>query len=225
MTIRVLLADDQALIRGGFRLILDAEPGIDVVGEATNGREAVDLARSSRTDLVLMDIRMPDVDGLEATRLIAGDEDLAGVRVLILTTFENDDNVVRALRAGASGFLGKNVEPADLVRAVQTVAAGESLLSPTATRSLITRFLSQPELPPLPAAGPLDGLTDREREVLTFVAHGLSNDDIADRLCLSPLTAKTHVNRAMTKLGVRDRAQLVVLAYQNGLVRPGDQLP
>ncbi len=225
MTIRVLLADDQALIRGGFKLILDAEPSIDVVGEATNGREAVDLARTSRTDLVLMDIRMPDMDGLEATRLIAEDEDLAGVRVLILTTFENDDNVVRALRAGASGFLGKNVEPADLVRAVQTVAAGESLLSPVATRSLITRFLSQPELPPLPPAGPLDGLTDREREVLTLVAHGLSNDDIADRLCLSPLTAKTHVNRAMTKLGVRDRAQLVVLAYQNGLVRPGDQLP
>jgi DNA-binding NarL/FixJ family response regulator len=224
VTIRVLLADDQALIRGGFKLILDAEPGIDVVGEATNGREAADLARSSRADVVLMDIRMPDVDGLEATRLIAENHDLSGVRILILTTFENDDNVVRALRAGASGFLGKNVEPADLVQAVRTIAAGESLLSPRATQSLISRFLSQPDLTPLPPARPFEGLTDREREVLIMVAHGLSNEEIAERLYLSPLTAKTHVNRAMSKLGVRDRAQLVVLAYQSGLVNRGDHL-
>jgi DNA-binding NarL/FixJ family response regulator len=225
VTIRVLLADDQALIRGGFKLILDAEPGIDVVGEATNGREAVDLVRLCKADIVLMDIRMPDMDGIEATRRIAADDGLTGVRILILTTFENDDNVVRALRAGASGFLGKNVEPADLVRAVQTVAVGESLLSPAATHSLIVQFLNQPELQPLPPAGPLEGLTDREREVLVMVAHGLSNNDIAERLHLSPLTAKTHVNRAMTKCGVRDRAQLVVLAYQHGLVRAGDSLP
>ncbi|MEV6346425.1 response regulator transcription factor [Actinoplanes sp. NPDC051851] len=225
MTIRVLLADDQALIRGGFKLILDAEPGIEVVGEAVNGREAVDLARISRADIVLMDIRMPDVDGLEATAQIVASEDLAGVRVLILTTFENDENVLRALRLGASGFLGKNVEPADLVRAVRTVAAGDSLLSPAATHSLITQFLNQPEEPPLPPADPLEGLTDREREVVVLVAHGLSNEEIADRLHLSPLTAKTHVNRAMAKLRARDRAQLVVLSYQKGLVRPGDTLP
>nr|BFE59432.1 response regulator transcription factor [Dactylosporangium thailandense] len=225
MTIRVVLADDQALIRGGFRLILDGDPGIDVVGEATNGLEAVDLARSTRADVVLMDIRMPEMDGLEATRRIAGDHQLSGVRILILTTFENEENVVRALRLGASGFLGKNVEPDDLVRAVRTVAAGEALLSPIATQSLITRFLRHPDLPPLPPAGPIDVLTDREREVLVLVAHGLSNDEIADRLYLSPLTAKTHVNRAMAKLDVRDRAQLVVLAYQSGLVRPGDAPP
>jgi DNA-binding NarL/FixJ family response regulator len=222
VTIRVLLADDQALIRGGFKLILDAAPGIQVVGEAGNGREAVELARTSRADIVLMDIRMPDVDGIEATRLIAADEDLAGVRILILTTFDNSDNVVRAIRAGASGFLGKNVDPPDLVRAVHTVAAGEALLSPAATQTLISQFLDQPEPPPV---DPMQGLTDRERQVLILVAHGLSNDEIADRLFLSPLTAKTHVNRAMTKLGVRDRAQLVVLAYQRGLVRPGDPRP
>ncbi|MFF5078230.1 response regulator [Actinoplanes sp. NPDC000266] len=225
MTIRVLLADDQALIRGGFKLILDGEPDIEVVGEASNGRDAVDLARSSRADVVLMDIGMPDLDGLEATQLIAEDDSLSGVRILILTTFENDDNVVRALRAGAGGFLGKNVDPPDLVRAVKTIAAGESLLSPRATQVLISRFLSHPELAPLPEAHPIQGLTDREREVLTMVAHGRSNEEIAQRLHLSPLTAKTHVNRAMTKLGVRDRAQLVVIAYQSGLVRAGDPPP
>jgi DNA-binding NarL/FixJ family response regulator len=225
VTIRVLLADDQALIRGGFKLILDSDPDIEVVGEALNGREAVDLARTARADVVLMDIRMPEMDGIEATRRIAAHEDLAGVRILVLTTFENDDNVVLALRAGASGFLGKNVDPAELIRAVRIVAAGESMLSPTATRSLVSQFLSQPVTGALPDPVPLDGLTDREREVVTLVAHGLSNEEIAERLYLSPLTAKTHVNRSMTKLGVRDRAQLVVIAYQSGLVRPGEPQP
>jgi DNA-binding NarL/FixJ family response regulator len=225
VTIRVLLADDQALIRAGFSMIIGAEPDLEVVGEAANGREAVDLARSERADVVLMDIRMPVLDGIEATKRIAADDDLAGVRILVLTTFENDENVVLALRAGASGFLGKGVEPADLVRAIRVVAAGESLLSPRATGSLIGRFLAQAEPGPMPAPVPLEGLTDREREVLTLVAHGFSNDDIAARLYLSPLTAKTHVNRAMTKLGVRDRAQLVVIAYQTGLVRPGEPPP
>lgn len=225
MTIRVLLADDQALIRAGFALIIGSEPDLEVVGEAVNGREAVELARSARADVVLMDIRMPEVDGIEATKRIAADEDLAGVRILVLTTFENDDNVVLALRAGASGFLGKGVEPADLVRAIRVVAGGEALLSPKATRSMIGRFLSQNEPGPLPTPEPLAALTEREREVLALAAHGLSNDDIAAKLYLSPLTAKTHVNRAMTKLGVRDRAQLVVIAYQTGLVRPGDPLP
>jgi DNA-binding NarL/FixJ family response regulator len=225
VTIRVLLADDQALIRAGFALIIGSEPDLEVVGEARNGREAVELARSERADVVLMDIRMPEVDGIEATKRIAADEDLAGVRILVLTTFENDDNVVLALRAGASGFLGKGVEPADLVRAIRVVAGGEALLSPKATRSMIGRFLSQNEPGPLPSPEPLAALTEREREVLALAAHGLSNDDIAAKLYLSPLTAKTHVNRAMTKLGARDRAQLVVIAYQAGLVRPGDPLP
>jgi DNA-binding NarL/FixJ family response regulator len=225
VTIRVLLADDQALIRAGFALIIGSEPDLEVVGEAANGREAVELARSERADVVLMDIRMPEVDGIEATKRIAADDDLAGVRILVLTTFENDDNVVLALRAGASGFLGKGVEPADLVRAIRVVASGEALLSPKATRSMIGRFLDQNEPGPLPSPEPLAALTEREREVLALAAHGLSNDDIAAKLYLSPLTAKTHVNRAMTKLGVRDRAQLVVIAYQTGLVKPGDPLP
>ncbi|GIM88622.1 response regulator [Paractinoplanes toevensis] len=226
MTIRVLLADDQALIRAGYKLILDGKPGIEVVGEAGHGADAVRLARTTRADVVLMDIRMPEMDGLEATRRITADEDLDGVRILVLTTFENDDNVVRALRAGASGFLGKNMEPDELVHAVRTVAAGEALLSAAATRSLICQFLSRPELEPLPEPefGRLDTLTEREREILILVAHGLSNEEIAVRLHVSPLTAKTHVNRAMTKLGIRDRAQLVVLAYQRGLVRPGEKL-
>jgi DNA-binding NarL/FixJ family response regulator len=225
MTIRVLLADDQALIRAGFAMIIGAEPDLQVVGEAANGREAVELARTERADVVLMDIRMPEVDGIEATKRIAADEDLAGVRILVLTTFENDSNVVLALRAGASGFLGKGVEPADLVRAIRVVAAGETLLSPKATASLVGRYLARPEPGPLPAPASLEGLTEREREVLALVAHGLSNEDIASKLYLSPLTAKTHVNRAMTKLGVRDRAQLVVIAYQSGLVKPGDPPP
>ena len=222
MTIRVLLADDQKLIRAGFRVLIESAPDLTVVGEATTGREAVELARSARADVILMDIRMPDLDGIDATRQITDDEDLAGVRVLILTTFEIDENVLRALRAGASGFLSKGVEPADLLDAIRIVAGGEALLSPKATRSLIAQFLDQPEPGPLAAPTQLDGLTDREREVLTLVAEGLSNDDIAERLYVSPLTAKTHVNRAMTKLGARDRAQLVVIAYRSGLVRPGD---
>jgi DNA-binding NarL/FixJ family response regulator len=223
--IRVLLADDQTLIRDGFRVLIDSAPDLEVVGEAANGREAVTLARSARADVVLMDIRMPELDGIEATRLITADEDLAGVRVLILTTFEIDENVLRALRAGASGFLSKSVGRTELLEAVRVIAGGEALLSPKATQSLITRFLDLPEPMPLPAPAALDGLTDRERETLALVAAGLSNDDIAERLYVSPSTAKTHVNRAMTKLGVRDRAQLVVIAYQSGLIRPGDMPP
>ncbi|MEY9968033.1 DNA-binding NarL/FixJ family response regulator [Streptacidiphilus sp. MAP12-16] len=221
MTIRVLLADDQALLRGTFRMLIDSTADMEVVGEAANGREAVELARSSRADVLLMDIRMPELDGLAATRLICADENLAGVRVLILTTFEFDEYVAEALRAGASGFLGKGMRPEELLDAVRTVAAGDSLLSPTATRSLITRFLAQPERSTPIAPGRLDALTPRERDVMGLVALGLSNDDIAERLFLSPLTVKTHVNRAMTKLGARDRAQLVVVAYQCGLVLPG----
>jgi DNA-binding NarL/FixJ family response regulator len=219
VTIRVLLADDQALIRAGFKVLVDSAGDLEVVGEAATGREAVDLARRLRADVVLMDIRMPELDGIEATRLITADEDMAGVRVLILTTFEIDENVLRALRAGASGFLSKGVEPSDLLDAIRVVAAGEALLSPGATRSLIARFLTQPEPSSSVAPSQLAGLTDREREVLTLVAAGLSNDDIAEKLYVSPLTAKTPVNRAMTKLGARDRAQLVVIAYQSGLVR------
>ncbi|RSM87571.1 DNA-binding response regulator [Kibdelosporangium aridum] len=225
MIIRVLLVDDQPLIRAGFRMFLAAEPDIEIVGEAGNGREAVRLARKCRADVVLMDIRMPEFDGIDATREIADSEDLAGVRILVLTTFENDENVVRALRAGASGFLGKNVEPAELLRAIRVVAAGEALLSPAATRGLVSQFLSHVQPDPLPAPEGLDRLTEREREVLVLVAHGLTNDEIGERLFLSPLTVKTHANRAMAKLGARDRAQLVVIAYQSGLVRAGDPGP
>ncbi|WP_158847827.1 response regulator transcription factor [Saccharothrix deserti] len=227
MTIRVLLADDQALIRAGYKMILDSEPDIEVVGEAVNGREAVFLARTTRADVILMDIRMPEVDGIEATRRIAADDDLAGVRVLVLTTFENDENVLLAVRAGASGFLGKNVGPDELIHAVRVVATGDAMLSPKATRGLVLHVLNQPEAaaPPQATTTALKHLTDREREVVVLVAHGLSNDRIAESLHLSPLTVKTHVNRAMTKLGVRDRAQLVVIAYQNGLVRPGEPPP
>ncbi|MFI5833365.1 response regulator [Micromonospora sp. NPDC051300] len=219
MSVRVLLADDQTLIRAGFRALIDSAPDLLVVGEAATGREAVERARATRADVVLMDIRMPDLDGLAATREITADEDLAGVKVLILTTFEVDEYVFEALRAGASGFLGKGVEPVELLDAIRTVAGGEALLSPKATRGLITRFLAQPE--PRPGATPerLRVLTEREREVVALVAAGLSNEQIAQRLVVSPLTAKTHVNRAMAKLDVRDRAQLVVIAYQSGLVR------
>ncbi|GAA4736367.1 DNA-binding response regulator [Phytohabitans rumicis] len=224
MTIRVLLADDQALIRAGYKMILDSEPGIEIVGEALDGREAVALARSARADIVLMDIRMPTMDGIEATRRIAADDDLAGVRVLVLTTFENDDNVMLALRAGASGFLGKNVGPDELINAIRVIAAGDGMLSPKAVRGLLGHLRTQPDIPAATRV-PLDVLTDREREVLVLVAHGLSNEAIGERLYLSPLTAKTHINRAMTKLGVRDRAQLVVVAYQSGLVKPGSPAP
>ena len=218
MTIRVLLADDQVLIRSGFRALIDSAPDLEVVGEAADGAEAVALARATRADVVVMDIRMPDVDGIEAARRICADDDLAGVRVLILTTFELDDQVLDAVRAGASGFVGKGVEPQVLLDAVRTVAAGDALLSPKATRALISRYL-QPAQDPIAAPRSLSALTNREREVVALVAVGLSNDEIATRLYLSPLTAKTHVNRAMMKLAARDRAQLVVLAYQSGLVR------
>jgi DNA-binding NarL/FixJ family response regulator len=219
VTIRVLLADDQPLLRAGFRVLVDTAPDMAVVGEAATGREAVDLARQTRADVVLMDIRMPDLDGLTATRLITEDEDLAGVRVLILTTFEIDEYVFQALRYGASGFLGKSAEPDELINAIRIVNRGDALLSPAATRGLIARFLSYPDHQGAPAPQRLAALTDREREVLTLVAAGLSNDEIAQRLVVSPATAKTHVNRAMVKLGARDRAQLVVVAYTSGLVR------
>ncbi|GAA2401899.1 response regulator [Streptomyces coeruleofuscus] len=220
MTIRVLLADDQVLVRASFRMIIDSEPDLEVVGEAATGGEAVGLARSTRADVVLMDIRMPDMDGLAATRAISADEDLAGVRVLILTTFEADENVFQALRAGASGFLGKGVELSDLLDAIRLVARGEALLSPRATKALIAQYLTTPDLTNAPAPE-LTSLTERERQVLVLVAAGLSNDAIAGQLHVSPWTAKTHVNRTMTKLGVRDRAQLVVIAYQTGFARPG----
>ncbi|MBO0871180.1 MAG: response regulator transcription factor [Micromonosporaceae bacterium] len=218
--IRVLLADDQPLLRGGFRVLIDAAPDLQVVGEAATGREAVELARGTRADVVLMDIRMPELDGLTATRLITEDEDLAGVRVLILTTFEIDEYVFRALRAGASGFLGKSAEPDELLDAIRLIDRGEALLSPAATRSLIARFLSTPDRRDAPVSQRLSTLTEREREVLGLVGEGLSNEDIAQRLYLSPQTVKTHINRAMVKLDAHDRAQLVVVAYQTGLVRP-----
>src|SRR5216683_1346170 len=221
MTIRVLLADDQALLRAGFKVLIDAAPDLTVVGEACTGRAAVALAMQVRPDVVLMDIRMPDTDGIAATRQIAANEELAGVRVLILTTFEVDEYVFQALRAGASGFLGKGVEPGELLDAIRTVASGDALLSPAATRSLIARFLASPHSDGLPASERLAVLTGREREVLSLVAAGLSNDDIARHLVVSPATAKTHVNRAMAKLGAHDRAQLVMIAYESGLVRPG----
>ena len=223
MTIRVLLADDQALLRGTFRLLIDAQPDLDVVAEASNGREAAQLARELRPDVVVMDIRMPEVDGIEATRLIAQDEDLAGVKILVLTTFEEDDLVVEALRAGASGFLGKGVEPAQLLEAIRLVAAGEALLSPAATKGLITRLLAQPSPGDLVDPQRLATLTPREREVLALVGTGLANDEIAERLFVTPVTVKTHANRAMAKLGARDRAQLVVIAYETGLVRAGER--
>jgi DNA-binding NarL/FixJ family response regulator len=220
--IRVLLADDQALIRAGFRVLVDAADDLEVVGEATDGQQAADLARRARADVVLMDIRMPGVDGLEATRRICADEDLAGVKVIILTTFESDEYVYQALRAGASGFLVKDTEPAELLQAIRVVARGDALLSPSVTRRLITDVARRPEPPP--ASGQvLSALTDREREVMALVAEGMSNDEIAARLFLSPLTSKTHVSRIMTKLNARDRAQLVVIAYESGLVTPGSR--
>jgi len=220
MTIRVLVADDQPLVRGGFAVFINAAPDLQVVGEAATGREAIELARTTRADVVVMDIRMPDLDGLSATRLISADEDLAGVRVLILTTFEVDEYVFQALRAGASGFLGKSAEPDELLDAIRTVHRGNALLSPAATKSLIARFLAQPDHRRTSTPELLATLTDREREVLALVAAGMSNEDIAAQLVVSPHTAKTHVNRAMTKLGAHDRAQLVIAAYEAGLVRP-----
>ncbi|MGW1767451.1 response regulator [Streptomyces sp. NPDC002073] len=217
--IRVLLADDQALVRAGFRALLDAQPDIEVTGEAADGAEAVRRARELRPDVVLMDIRMPVLDGLAATRALTADPAAAGVKVVVLTTFELDEYVFEAIRAGASGFLVKDTEPAELLRAVRAVVAGDALLSPGVTRRLIAEFAARSRTPG--AASELDRLTDREREVMALVGIGLSNEEIARRLVVSPLTAKTHVSRAMVKLGARDRAQLVVLAYESGLVRPG----
>ena len=220
MTIRVVIADDQPLLRTGFKALIAATPDLEAVGECGDGREAVRLAKAALADVVLMDIRMPVLDGLAATRLITGDPDLAGVKVLILTTFEIDEYVFEALRAGASGFLGKGADAEDLISAIRTVSRGDALLSPAATRTLISRFLAVPGPPP-----PMDeatrravgSLTDREREITILVAGGLSNDEIAARLVISTATVKTHVNRAMVKAAARDRAQLVVFAHRAGL--------
>jgi DNA-binding NarL/FixJ family response regulator len=222
---RVLLADDQGLVRAGFRALLDAQPDIEVTGEAADGVEAVELTRRERPDIVLMDVRMPHVDGLEATRRITSDPALAGTRVIVLTTFELDEYVFGALRAGASGFLLKDIEPPDLLTAVRVVADGEALLTPRLTRRLIEAFIEQERTAPQPVTegDRLEELTPREREVLTLVGRGLSNVEIADELILSPLTAKTHVARLFSKLDARDRAQLVVIAYETGLVVPGDR--
>lgn len=217
--IRVVLADDQLLVRAGFRALLAAQPDVEVVAEAADGEEAVRQVRQLRPDVVLMDIRMPLLDGLAATRQITADTTLADVRVIMLTTFELDEYVFEAIRCGASGFLVKDTEPDELLRAVRAVTAGDALLSPGVTRRLIAEFAARSKEPA--AAVGLSQLTEREREVMALVGIGLSNEEIARRLVVSPLTAKTHVSRAMVKLGARDRAQLVVLAYESGLVRPG----
>ena len=218
-TIKVVLADDQALVRAGFRALLDAQEDIEVVGEASGGDEAVRLATELIPDVVLMDIRMPGMDGLAATRAIAEDDRLSDVRIVVLTTFGLDEYVFEAIRSGASGFLVKDTEPNELVQAVRVVAGGEALLSPSVTKRLLVEFASRAKEPT--SAGGLEELTDREREILALVGEGLSNQEIAERLSVSPATAKTHVSRAMTKLRARDRAQLVVIAYESGLVRPG----
>jgi DNA-binding NarL/FixJ family response regulator len=217
--IRVLLADDQSLVRAGFKALLDAQPDIEVAGEAADGEEALRAVRALTPDVVLMDIRMPALDGLAATRRITGDAGPTGVKVIMLTTFELDEYVFEAIRSGASGFLVKDTEPAELLRAVRAVVDGDALLSPGVTRRLIAEFAARSKEPA--AAASLARLTEREREVMALVGLGLSNEEIARRLFVSPLTAKTHVSRTMVKLGARDRAQLVVLAYESGLVRPG----
>lgn len=220
MSIRLLIVDDQPLIRAGFRTILDSVADIDVVGEATNGRHALELTRRERPDVVLMDIRMPEMDGIAATRAIATDPDLDGVRVLVLTTFEQDDHVVDAVDAGASGFVGKGIDPDALIDAVRVIASGEGLLSPLATKATIAELTRRRRRPASDVGDVLGPLTDREREVMALAATGLTNHDIANELFLSPLTVKTHLNRAMSKLGARDRSQLVVIAYRSGLVDP-----
>jgi DNA-binding NarL/FixJ family response regulator len=223
MTIRVLLADDQALLRGTFQLLIDSCDDLEVVAEAADGAQAVELARIHRPDVIVMDVRMPGTDGLTATETICADPDLAGTRVLILTTFESDEHVARALRAGASGFLGKYVTTDALLEAIRVVAAGDSLLSPGATKALITQFLATPApgaATPPPTTPGIHDLTNREREAMKLAADGRSNDEIAAELHISVLTVRTHIQRAMTKLGARDRAQLVVLAYKNGLISP-----
>jgi DNA-binding NarL/FixJ family response regulator len=218
MTIRVLVADDQALVRGSFRVLVDTAPDLTSVGEAATGTEAVEVARREKPDIVLMDIQMPDMDGIEATRQITASPQTSAVRVLILTTFDLDEYVFAALRAGASGFLLKDTRPADLLAAVRVVAAGDALLAPAVTRRLIEEFTRQPEPVQRPAA--VDEITEREREVLTLIGLGLSNTEIASHLHVSLSTAKTHVGRLLAKLGARDRAQLVIAAYNSGLVRP-----
>jgi DNA-binding NarL/FixJ family response regulator len=223
MTLRVLLVDDQAVVRAGFRVMLGLADDLVVVGEAATGREGVELARRTRPDVVLMDIRMPGMDGLDATAAITGDPDLAGTRVLVLTTFEIDEYVFGALRAGASGFLLKDVDAEDLHAAVRTVAAGQGLLAPAVTRRVIDE-LTRRDAPQPIAPERLDALTDRERDAVRLAAEGLTNDEIAAALIISPLTAKTHLNRAMAKLGARDRAQLVITAYETGLARVGERL-
>ena len=217
--IRILLADDQTLIRAGFRALLSAEPDMEVVAECGTGRDAVRLAARERPDVVLMDIRMPEMDGLEATRKIMADQRLAGTRIIILTTFELDEYIAEAVRAGAAGFLVKDTEPEELLRAVRVVHDGDALLSPSVTRRIMAQLALQSRGTAAPAS--LANITEREREVLRLVGEGLNNAEIAERLVITPLTAKTHVSRIMTKLLVRDRAQLVVLAYESGLVRPG----
>jgi DNA-binding NarL/FixJ family response regulator len=218
--IRIVLAEDQAIVRAGFRALLEAESDLEVAGEAADGRQAVELARALHPDLVLMDIRMPELDGLEATRQITADETLNDTRVLVLTTFELDEYVFGALRAGASGFLLKGGEPGELLTAIRLVAAGESLLAPSVTKRLIEAYVSQPEQATISAPDGLDELSPRELEVLLHVAQGNNNREIAEALYLSPLTVKTHVSRILTKLRARDRVQLVVIAYQSGLVSP-----
>ena len=217
--IRVLLVDDQALLRAGFRALIDAEPDLEVCGEASDGREALTFVARMKPDVVLMDIRMPHLDGLEATRGITHDPSLSATRVIILTTFELDEYVFEAVRIGASGFLVKDTEPADLLAGIRAVAAGDALLSPGVTRRLIGEFASRSR--PTASTSRLDPLTEREREVVALVGEGLSNEEIAERLVVSPATAKTHVSRAMIKLHARDRAQVVVIAYETGLIRPG----
>jgi len=217
---RVVLAEDQPMVRSGFRALLDSEPDIEVTGEAATGAEALEQVRALRPEIVVMDIRMPEMDGLEATRRITADKTLSHTRVLILTTFELDEYVFAALHAGASGFLLKGGEPADLIRAIRVVAGGDSLLAPSVTRRLIETYVSQPQLSPNAPPSGIDELTAREREVLGLIAAGLTNAEIAKELHLSPLTAKTHVSRILMKLDARDRVQLVVMAYQSGLVKP-----